>query len=67
VNNGMKPYTVPEVATLTGFSVQTITRMFQAEPGVLVLERKTTIGKQRYRSIRIPRSVYERVVRKITL
>jgi transcriptional regulator GlxA family with amidase domain len=61
-----RPYTVAEVAELTGFSRDTITRMFQAEPGVLVIERKTTTRKRRYRSIRIPRAVYERVVKRIT-
>lgn len=67
MNSELKPYTVAEVATLTGFSVQTVTRMSVREPGVLVIERKTTMRKRRYRSIRIPRSVYERVVREITL
>ncbi|MCU1320381.1 MAG: hypothetical protein JWM43_30 [Acidobacteriaceae bacterium] len=62
-----RPYTVAEAAELTGFSVQTITRMFEHEPGVLVIERKTAMGKQRYRSIRIPRAVFERVIRRITV
>jgi hypothetical protein len=60
------PYTVQEAAALTGFSADTITRMFQQEPGVLVLDRTTTMSKRRYRSIRIPRAVFERVVRRIT-
>ena len=54
--------TVAEVAALTGFSRQTITRMFQAEPGVLVTKRASGNHKQRYRSIRIPRAVCERVI-----
>ena len=58
-------YTVREVAALTGFSRQTVTRMFEREPGVLVLERPSTSRKRRCRAIRIPHAVYERVIRKI--
>jgi hypothetical protein len=59
------PYTVAEVAHLTGYSVQTVTRIFENEPGVFVLERTKKNGKRKsYRSIRIPRPVYERVIRK---
>jgi len=60
-------YTVAEIAQLTGYSVQTITRMFENEAGVLVINRLETMHKRKYRSIRIPRHVYERVVRKITV
>ena len=59
------PYTVQEVAALTGFSRDTITRLFENEPGVLILNRPTKNRKRRYRSIRIPRAVYERVVREM--
>jgi transcriptional regulator GlxA family with amidase domain len=61
------PLTVAEVAALTGFSRQTITRMFERELGVLVIARPSANHKQRYRSIRIPRAVYERVVRRLTV
>ena len=60
-------YTVAEVAALTGFSRDTITRMFQHEPGVLIIARPTTNRKRRHRSIRIPRAVYERVVDRLTV
>ena len=59
-------YTVGEVE-LTGFSRATITRLFEDEPGVLVIERKTTMHKRRYRSIRIPRAIYERVISRLTV
>lgn len=59
-------YTVAEVAALTGLSARTVTRMFENETGVLVLERPERMHKRRYRSIRIPRAVYERVLRKLT-
>jgi AraC-like DNA-binding protein len=58
--------TVAEVAALTGFSRQTVTRLFQNETGVLVIKRSETMHKRGYRSIRIPRPVYERVIRKVT-
>lgn len=59
-------YTVREVAAMTGFSRSTITKMFESEPGVIVISRPEQMHKQRYRSIRIPRAVYERVLRRIT-
>jgi hypothetical protein len=59
-------YTVDEVAALTGFSRDTITRIFEKEPGVLILNRPTKMNKRRYRSIRIPHAVYERVIGKVT-
>ena len=55
-------YTVAEVAALTGFSGQTVTRVFRNEPGVLLMGRARSDKKRRYQSIRIPRAVYERVV-----
>ena len=57
--------TVAEVADLTGFSRQTVSRMFEDEPGVLVLTRPETLHKRSHRSIRIPRNVYDRVIRRI--
>lgn len=62
-------YTVAEVAALTGFSRQTITRMFENEKGVLILERPSDFKARKgaYKSIRIPRAVYERVIRKWTV
>ena len=55
-------YTVADVAALTGFSRQTITRLFEKEAGVLVIEHKEAMHKRNHRSIRIPRHVYERVI-----
>ncbi|MDR3764443.1 MAG: hypothetical protein P4M01_10140 [Acidobacteriota bacterium] len=64
-------YTVAEVSALTGLSRQTVTRMFQKEPGVLVLKRPRveTMHKTKrvYCTIRIPRAVYERVVNRLTV
>lgn len=63
--------TVSEVAALTGLSKQTITRMFERERGVLILERprKESMHKSKrgYRSLRIPRAVYERVIGRLAV
>ena len=60
-------FTLDEVAAMTGFSRSTVARLFDREPGVIVLERPTTMNKRRYRSIRIPHAVYERVIRWLTV
>jgi transcriptional regulator GlxA family with amidase domain len=60
-------YTIAEVAEMTGLSARTITRMFENVKGVILIERPESMHKRRYRSIRIPRAVYERVIRRITV
>lgn len=60
-------YTVAEVAAMTGFSRGTVTRMFERERGILMLNRPESMHKRRYRSIRIPRAVYERVIAKLSV
>ena len=55
-------FTVNEVATLTALSRDTVIRMFEKERGTLIVERSETMHKRRYRNIRIPRAVYERVI-----
>lgn len=57
--------TVAEVARLTGYSVRTVIRLFENEAGVLKLERPETRSKRRYRSIRIPRAVYQRALTRL--
>lgn len=51
------------IAELWGFSEQTIVRIFQSEPGVLMHGDENPRGKQRHVSIRIPESVMKRVYR----
>lgn len=60
-------YTVKEVSILTGFSRQTITKLFEHERGVLIIQRLEKLHKRRYRTIRIPHEVYERVIRGISV
>jgi transcriptional regulator GlxA family with amidase domain len=56
-------YTVAEVAILWNLSRDTIRRLFQNEPGVIVLTAATHRGKRRYKTLRIPESVLLRVHR----
>jgi predicted transcriptional regulator len=59
-------YTVGEVAAMLGFSRSTVACLFEKEPGVIQLTRPETMHKRRYRSLRIPRSVYQRVLARLT-
>jgi len=60
-------YSVAEVAAITGFSRQTMTRLFEHEKGVLTVGRAETLHKRAYRSIRIPRAVVERVMQVLSV
>ena len=50
-----------------GWSRQTVTRMFEEEKGVLIMGRPGSLNKRKFRSIRIPRHVYERVIGKMAV
>jgi hypothetical protein len=58
-------YSLAKVAEQWGVSEDTVRRMFENEPGVLVLEpaRGRMSRKRRYRTLRIPAAVVERVHR----
>ena len=58
-------YSVAEVGVLLGCSRWTVIRLFENEPGVLILKRPETMHKRRRRMIRIPRAVYLRVRAKL--
>ncbi len=63
----LRPYTISEVMALTGFSRPTIIRQFERERGVLILDSPETMHKRGRRTIRIPRAVFERVIRGLTV
>jgi hypothetical protein len=65
--NPETPYTVAEVAALTGFSKQTVTRMFENQRGVIIYEEKRPRKRASYRVIRIPRHIYKRVMQEMTV
>ena len=59
-----KHYTARELGGMWGFDETTIRRMFQDEPGVLKIGKSDRRdGKRDYVSIRIPKSIAERVHR----
>jgi hypothetical protein len=47
-------------------SGDTIRRLFEREPGVLVIERARSRNARHYRTLRIPESVAERVHRRLS-
>jgi hypothetical protein len=58
-------YTPSEVAELWQFDVETIRRLFQNEPCVVVLQSPVKKGRRPYKTIRIPQSVLERVHKRL--
>jgi hypothetical protein len=61
-------YTPAQVAEAWGVSTDTVRRMFEGEPGVLIIEpAPTRYSRRRYRTLRIPASVAERVHRRMTV
>ena len=58
-------YTVADIAAMMGLSRSTVTRLFEHESGVIILERPERMHKRSYRSLRIPRAVYERVIHRL--
>jgi hypothetical protein len=59
-------YTVSEVAVLWNLSVDAVRKLFQNEPGVLVLGNQPSRTTRRYTTLRIPESVVERVHRRLS-
>jgi AraC-like DNA-binding protein len=65
MNNEETPYTVAEVAKLLNFSPQTVTRLFENESGVLIVERQAK--KRNYRDPSEPHGAYMSVIRKLSV
>jgi hypothetical protein len=60
-------YSASELAALWNLSLDTIRRIFENEPGVLVLgEDKPKRNRRRYTTLRIPESVAARVHRRLS-
>ena len=59
-----KHYRVRELASLWGFSDNTIIRLFTGEPGVIRLE--SGAGKRKYTTLSIPESVALRVHQRLS-
>ncbi len=60
-------YTLSEIAAMWNLSHDFVRRLFQNEPGVLIMGRKeVTSNRRRYATYRIPESVVERVHRRMS-
>lgn len=63
----MEPfYTPKEIAEHLKLSTDKVIRLFEKEPGVMVIENRGTPWKRRYRTLRIPESVLERVQQRLS-
>jgi len=59
-------YSPDELGKLWNLSTDTVRRLFEREPGVLVIEHPRGRATRRYRTLRIPESVALRVHRRMT-
>jgi hypothetical protein len=63
---GERHFTVAEVAAQLHLGPDAARKLFESEPGVLVIgERESRRGRRRYTTLRIPVSVAERVYRRL--
>jgi hypothetical protein len=61
-------YSPSQVAAQWGLSEDTVRRLFSNEPGVLVIEPPHgRFSRRRYRTLRIPAAVIERVHRRLSV
>ena len=65
--NELPPYSVREVSKLLGISPQLVAERFAGERGVIIFTRENKGKRRGYRTIRIPRHVFRRVVEKWTV
>lgn len=59
-------YSVTQVAEMWGLSDDAVRRLFENEPGVLVLGDVTKPRRRHHRTMRIPAFVLERVHKKLS-
>jgi hypothetical protein len=59
-------YSVAEVATMWNLSPDAVRKIFENEPGVFVWGGQSSSHARRYRTLRIPQSVLERVHRRLS-
>ena len=61
-------FSVAQVAERWGLSEDSVRRLFEKEPGVLVVEpARSRFSRRRYRTLRIPAAVVERVHRRLSV
>jgi hypothetical protein len=60
-------YTVAEIAQIWNLSDDAVRNIFEKEPGVLMIgDQRPNLRKRRYRTLRIPEDVVERVHRRLS-
>jgi hypothetical protein len=60
-------YSPAEIGEIWNLSADCVRKIFETEPGVLVIgNSQPGRGKQRYRTLRIPQSVLDRVHKRLT-
>ncbi len=60
-------FTAGEVADIWHFDVETMRRLFEREPGVVVLQALPRKNKRPYKTIRIPQTVLDRVHKRLQI
>ena len=61
-------FTVPEIAKQLRLDRHTVTSLFERERGVVVVGNpETTRGPRRYRTLRVPASVLNRVISRMSV
>ena len=61
-----KHYRYKELKPLTGLSDRSLRRLFEREPGVIVLPHRVCRNTRKYETVLIPESVVQRVLRRLT-
>ena len=69
LESAVRHFSPGEIAGLWGLSVDTVRRLFENEPGVVIIEPagSTFSRRRRYRTLRIPECVVERVHRRLSV
>jgi hypothetical protein len=62
---GERHLTVGQIAEAWQVSTKTVRKIFEREPGVLIFGAFESRVKRRYVTLRIPKSVYQRVYRRL--
>jgi hypothetical protein len=62
----IRHYSVPEVAKMWNLSEDSVRRLFDHEPDVIVMGSKPLGSGRAYRTLRIPESVLRRVHRRMS-
>ena len=58
-------FTAAQIGEMWTLSTDVVRKLFEREPGVLVIGDDSRRGKRGYRTLRIPQSVVERVHRRL--